>query len=434
MKLLFNVVSEDTSLSLLIKELQPETLLVNENRAPNEATIVKRTFAYTAFITELLFNYLTESDDSYHQMSKSAFSGRPFGYDIFKKVVDACCEANLITVATGKRIDGASVATTFHLSVSALDHFDNWLKSQGNNAHAAFVILKPSIPLIRAKYQRPPKIRGVKRPAKEVSLKVLLKREDIKDQWRSLDLLNDFYAKHDLSGARFCGLQRIYNNFSQKEPLVGGRLYPIGGSYQTLPSRKRKTLQIDGEPVCELDIKSSHLVLYAFIKAATSGKPNVLTETESPYLSDPYSFDSIPRAVVKAAITLLIGSGTKSRTWTDEQKVSLLESEGIDLNYFKFKDVKDAILERYGFLLDEDGQDINWAFLQVREADAVYSAVRRLAYEYDVPAYPVHDSIIIKISDKEVAKTVLRESFESIIGYIPQISDCYSNSAANSID
>ena len=74
--------------------------------------------------------------------------------------------------------------------------------------------------------------------------------------------------------------------------------------------------------------------------------------------------------------------------------------------------------------MDEDGQDIDWAFLQVREADAVYSAVRRLAYEYDVPAYPVHDSIIIKISDKEVAKTVLRESFESMIGYIPQISDC----------
>ena len=421
MKLLFNIDVIDESLCLLIEALQPEALFSNERRAPTKVTQEKRALGFKSLIAELLLNNLEQIEPSYHQMSKSAFTDHLFGYDIFKKVVDVCNAEGLIHIAVGKRADGESVATTFRLSEYALSYFDGWINSTQGDFLKAFNVMKPSLPLVRAKYRRPAKVKGVKRPAKEVPLKVLLKRQDVKDQWRSLELLNHYYSKHELLGIRFCGLQRIYSNFNQSDPLVGGRLYAIGGSYQTLRSVQRKALKIDGEAVCELDVKSSHLVLYAFVKAATSEKPNILTEPASPYLSDPYSFENIPRPVVKAMITLLIGSSGKSRTWTPDQKVTLLEKEGIDLAQFEFKSTKARVLERYSFLERADGQDIDWAFLQVREADTMYSAIRRLAYEFDIPAYPVHDSIIVKQSNRTVAQTVLLQSFSSIIGYEPAV-------------
>ena len=120
-------------------------------------------------------------------------------------------------------------------------------------------------------------------------------------------------------------------------------------------------------------------------------------------------------------ITLLMGSTGKTRTWTPTQ-IKDLNDEGINLRDFAFKEVKSLVLARYGFLQDDCGQEVDWAFLQLREADTVISAVRRLANEYEVPAYPVHDSIIVKMSDRLISEQVLRDSFESYFGYRPILS------------
>ncbi len=66
------------------------------------------------------------------------------------------------------------------------------------------------------------------------------------------------------------GLRRIFvANFRN-----GGRLY---GDYQNHPEQERLTWTIDGEPVCEIDLKASH----PHVLAAAFGHPDRLP-------ADPY--------------------------------------------------------------------------------------------------------------------------------------------------
>ena len=271
----------------LIEELRPAALLANPKRAPTAEVQRKRVRAYTALVAELLLNHLKGIGPAYHQMSKSSFAMYEFGYDIFKKVVDVCCAENLIEIQVGFRTDGESVATTIQLSKRSLSHFEHWLREKESSKSNVFVEQKITVPLVRAKYKRPPKIKGKKQPAKEVPTEVLLQRDEVIHQWRALDQLNHFYDKHQLDGIRFHGLQRIYNNYNPEGPLLGGRFYAIGQSYQGLPSGQRTKLRIDGEQVCEIDVKSSQLLVYAFVKAATSNKKMCLPNLNHPSLLTP---------------------------------------------------------------------------------------------------------------------------------------------------
>ncbi|QJD70803.1 hypothetical protein [Marinobacterium sp. LSUCC0821] len=399
----------------------PEDLLLNKSRAPSKDTIKKRLLAYRRLMAELINLQLHGIPSAYHQMSKSAFSYAPFGYDIFLKVVNSVELADLVIRKNGLRRNGESVATTFALTDEVTSKIETWCHSQGNEWSCAFVAQDITFPLIRAKYPKPTRRGRVKPQAKEVPLVVILKREDILSNWRRIELLNHFYKKHPITGVPFYGLHRIFNNYSKdvSKPLEGGRLYAIGGSYQILNSLQRIKLKIDDEPVCEIDIKSSHLVLSSFIKRATSATADFIDPLT---LDDPYCFEEIPRSVVKAMVTLLIGSSGTSRTWTQEQRSSLLESEGINLKDYSFKKIRSTIEKSYGFVTGTTGQDISWGLLQIREADAVLSCIARLANEYDIAAYPVHDSIIVKLEDCELASKVLLESFRSIIGYEPKLS------------
>ncbi len=45
--------------------------------------------------------------------------------------------------------------------------------------------------------------------------------------------------------------------------------------------------------------------------------------------------------------------------------------------------------------------------------------MRRLSQEHDIPAYPVHDSLIVKRSDVPLVERIMKESFESGTGFAP---------------
>ena len=80
-----------------------------------------------------------------------------------------------------------------------------------------------------------------------------------------------------------------------------------------------------------------------------------------------------------------------------------------------------AIVSKYPFLETLSSANVTWGYLQRREADALIATMRRLANEYDVPSYPVHDSLIVKQSDILLVTRVMKESFSSIIGFTPAL-------------
>jgi hypothetical protein len=136
---------------------------------------------------------------------------------------------------------------------------------------------------------------------------------------------------------------------------------------------------------------------------------------------DLYDIEEIPRPLVKQCAVQLVSKGFKSSQWGKNYKEFVAQEYSLDLSNFKFGDVKKAIYRRHPILNTPTAKDIDWGFLQRRESDALIATVTRLAHEYAIPAYPVHDSLIVKLKDIELAEHVLSDCFFSHIGYRPHL-------------
>jgi hypothetical protein len=55
------------------------------------------------------------------------------------------------------------------------------------------------------------------------------------------------------------------------------------------------------------------------------------------------------------------------------------------------------------------------------ESRVIISTMLRLAREHNIPAVPVHDSLIVPRSKEEIAERVLDEQFAQIIGVKPTL-------------
>src|SRR4029077_10946523 len=145
--------------------------------------------------------------------------------------------------------------------------------------------------------------------------------------------LNAFMAQHVISGAMHKWFHRTFN-MGDAEDFAwnkGGRLYSDGrGSYQNVPRPQRLKMTIDGERVCEIDIRASYLtILHARYNIPFAVSAEV----------DPYQITGIPRNVVKAWVTVRFGTKSTRTRWPSEAIRRYAEdNSGANLREFKIKD------------------------------------------------------------------------------------------------
>jgi hypothetical protein len=225
--------------------------------------------------------------------------------------------------------------------------------------------------------------------------------------------LNKFFAAVKVGPVQFRGLRRIYNNgnlagFAWDK---GGRLYAVGGSYQTMPKALRPTLTIDGEATVEIDIRASHLTILAQ-RMGMALSANL----------DPYDVEDIPRAVVKAFVTMTLGHDRFHRRWPQGVRDRLEPLFGNPLRKaYPLSKVKAAVLHAIPALRDWGDNPTSCFDLVYEESEALLSAVERLAFIHKVPVLPLHDSIIVPASHAELAAKVLGDCFYKIVGVGPQL-------------
>lgn len=232
-----------------------------------------------------------------------------------------------------------------------------------------------------------------------------------------VDRINAIYARHRFDGLPQPQVRRIFNGADADGFAFnkGGRLY---GDFQNISRAQRKDALIDGQLVVELDLKASHLtILYG------------ITNTPMPE-GDPYHIEGLPRPVVKALVTRMIGlSHTKLTRWSAENKEDLLaqleDEHPMDPKTFNklypIRATTEKVLERHPVLHRLCPNKLDWADLQFVESEVLISAILRLGEEYDIPALPVHDSIIVPREAAKLGHTSLAEAFETITGRIPMI-------------
>jgi len=79
------------------------------------------------------------------------------------------------------------------------------------------------------------------------------------------------------------------------------------------------------------------------------------------------------------------------------------------------------ILEYFPMLADWPSQRVTWADLMFIESEIVIGTMLELMRSYGAPSFPVHDSIIVRKSDTELALDILSQQFSSKTGIRPKL-------------
>lgn len=244
--------------------------------------------------------------------------------------------------------------------------------------------------------------------------------------------INDFMEQHPLQaidGKDFSDCRRIFNNGDLSH---GGRLY---GDWQGMNEGERLTLLIDGERVCEIDIKACFLCLVYGKFGSGQGV------SDDPYSDIPFVKNcndpdrkKVLRTVAKLLVVAYLGKqgdlkrfpkGVKEKV--EEKAVPFRVRYGLN---HKADYYMDQILETHPVLelQKKYGDD-----LMLLESNTIVEVMENLI-ALGVPSYPVHDCIIVPLSKMETALKVLSTTLENRLGFVPALDVAYYDDKGEKVE
>lgn len=270
-----------------------------------------------------------------------------------------------------------------------------------------------------------------KKDLKNNDLKAFTKK-DIEDAAKPVIAHNDAWKRHiatfnDKKINPFT--KRVFN----KDLDHGGRFYC---PFQNMPSADRANILIDDEKTVELDFKAIHInILYSLNGIQLKG--------------DPYLVDGIDRKVMKLLMLRLVNSnvgGFKSvitvsgkpenkaiyaqyeRDLLHYEQEKALGNECVKpLNPFPYENfipgipdgitgdaVYKIITDKHHAIAHMFGAENLGTRLQNIDSKIMAEILMNLAKQ-DIPALPVHDSVIVRESDQAIANDVMKKAYFKIM-------------------
>lgn len=242
--------------------------------------------------------------------------------------------------------------------------------------------------------------------------------------WNEMQELNTFLEGFTLEHGTHRGFFRGFNNGDRPgfDFDRGGRIYSAGeDSYQNLPSDERLKLTINGEAVAEVDVRASFItILYAMHKLHFEGDPYVIS-----------GLGIEGRQAVKMFVAATIGNGAPIEKWSKKHAKDFFDDTGLRLRkHWPLSLVAQAALNKHPLLLRLNepikGRKRDWSDLMWIESQAILRTMLDLKRNYQVPSYPVHDSLIVAKSKADRAVAQLRAHyFGELLSYhsLPTVPD-----------
>ena len=296
--------------------------------------------------------------------------------------------------------------------------------------------IETGLPLIKVNEAESRQQRDARRADKKA--KPFLNNTEAKTQFRDLhrasesriERLNAFWRQHPLvlpNGHSAASATRVYHDGRMD---AGGRLY---GAWTGLDkATKRLHCTIDGEPICELDIRASQPTLFSSLlgyRMGGLGKGNtwgdVYAELSSLWAVDTWWSDLDPlidkielikrnRKVAKGVVVALIGSGNSLKATASEE---LAKEQGLTQSgWVSFRNTLNRTIPaleclepRYDNKGNLSGYMNGAGFLSYHESEIMMLTLESLMDE-GTAAYPVHDCLMVKVSDVRQAAYVFRET------------------------
>jgi hypothetical protein len=377
--------------------------------------------AISAFVADLLSarNHPEANGWTWRSLSKGGFTGQSVSFRDFNSIVSAWVACGLVERVVGfkeavvfdpgdqLRVRGK--ASRFRATSKLLEICAEY-GITARNAGEHFVYRPPEHPLrLNASSRRVALWKESGRPMEYAPTEETARLEaPIKE-------LNAFLAQHTISGAMHRWFHRTFNT-GDEEGFAwnkGGRLYSDGkGSYQNIPRGERLKMTIDGEKVCEIDIRASYLtILHALYHVPFQVSADV----------DPYQIAGIPRNVVKAWCTVRFGTkGGRTRWPTEAIEKYAEDNDGADLRKYKIKDVEREVCQKFPLMARWRELKETWADLMWLESEAVVSTVI-LLMRSGVPSLPVHDSLIVPASAETMTRDILSNNYSHVCGITPAL-------------
>jgi hypothetical protein len=234
--------------------------------------------------------------------------------------------------------------------------------------------------------------------------------------------LNTFLDQFTIGGGVHRGYIRVFNVGDHPAFAwdLGGRLYSQGqDSYQSLSSDERLKMTIDGEPVCEFDIRASYLTIFQ----ARHGQPLDFKTYPDPYvLAD---LGAKAREAVKTFIAAAFGRGEFPTQWSKEMADRHRERTGKDLRkHHPLRTIRHTVGKAYPLLAElRSGQARPpiWSELMYLESEALLRTMLALKEE-GVPSLSVHDSLIVQKSRERLARSLLESNYRATTSAAPHIT------------
>lgn len=172
-------------------------------------------------------------------------------------------------------------------------------------------------------------------------------------------------------------------------------------------------MTLDDEPVAEIDIRASYLTLLHGLRRIPF----------DPMTRDPYKIGHLPRAVVKAWVTMTIGHSKFHNSWPRRTAAELRETgeESFDTRKYPVKQIAPLILDRLPVLRDWPEQPLTGFDLMYRESVAVIGTMLELMRQHEVPSLSVHDSIIVPANRVMDAAAILSRCYKEAAGISPYL-------------
>lgn len=226
--------------------------------------------------------------------------------------------------------------------------------------------------------------------------------------------MNAYWAEHPLTipasdgklEQLFASATRIFHNGNMRS---GGRWY---GAWTNYPQRERLAMQIDGEPVCEIDLNASQPSLFSLLTGVRMNTGDTWSDAYA-CVADRLSIAGeakLLRDKVKQVCVEMIGSGNAKRTSPAAKSSDDGDSlfSDTEASLAEYKQVRGACLDVMPALKQLDSDYMNASgFLSYHEANILTETLLSLK-EQNVPAYGVHDCVIVKVSDQEAAVRTYR--------------------------
>lgn len=325
------------------------------------------------------------------QMSPNAWTGSPCGYDAAREVTRALKDTGSIVVVRKPKVGRNATIYRCSDNVAA--------RIAAHPQPLAFKLARNDIIEVRE-----PKAAHFGRRRKKA--KIPLSRfpnDKINEERTRLRRLNAYLSRFPLVDAMGRHIDTTLKRIFDGDLEHGGRLY---GAYQSLRERDRLRCKIAGHPVCEIDLKASHVS----IAAALLGHPERLPQ--DPYSAIPWVRTAQDRKAAKLLVQCVIHArdGRPTQFPKVTNGASFRQTYGFEGK--RIGDLLPGILEAMPFL---DGSPSLTMALQYLEAEMLIDALERLR-ERDIPALPIHDSLLVRQMDRDVVLEVLQQALTAHLG------------------